>query len=285
MSIDNDVPQNEDEANQMLESLEQPTQETVEEAPVATQEFAFTVGGKELKFDLNKDRDKLIRYAQQGYDAPNRIGELTKKTQTYEQQLNEWKAKEARIKEYETKYAPVDEYIQKNPQWWSAVQAELQKAQNPNQGPVDPRFDSLLKEVDGLKQIAQTYQQRVTEQQIQQEDAKYLEDFTAIQKQYPKIDFSTPDEMGKTLEYKVLEYAQANGIKKFTTAFRDYHHDELVKIAAEEAKEKLVNDKVSKTKLGILGISPTPTPRKTESVKGKSYNDIEASILQEYGLT
>jgi len=282
------VPTNEEQADELLNSIEQPTLETGQTVvePVATQaqELAFTVGGKEIKIDLAKDRDKLIRWAQQGYEAPNKLGEYNKKIQTYEKQISEWKTKEALIKEYQEKYEPVDKYIKENPQWWNTVQAQLQQAQNQNK-PIDPIVNQLIEKVTGLEKIAQTYQERAQAQQMQTEDAEYMKEFEAVAKQYPEIDLQTPDEQGESLEFKVLRYAQENGIKKFTTAFRDFNHDKLVSLAEQKAKEKIMNDKVSKTKLGILGISSTPTPRKSETVRNKSYNDLANEALAELGLT
>lgn len=292
MINENEVPTNEDEVDALLGSIEEPsdsasTDPGADDAKqsAAAQDFAFTVGGKEVKVDLNKDREKLIRWAQQGYEAPNKLGELNKQLQAWTAKEQAWKTQEAKVKEYQDKYEGVDKYIRENPQWWSTVQAEFQKAQSGAQGQaVDPRFDTLKQEIDGLKQVAQTYQERVQQQQMQQEDAKYIEEFNTVQKQYPKIDFVSPDETGRNLEYKVLEYAQEKGIREFTAAFKAFHHDELVKLAQEEAKQKVISDKQSKTKLGILGISSTPTPRKTDSVRGKSYNDLAGEALEELGL-
>lgn len=280
------IPQNEEEVDALLSTIEEPvspesTDPGAKQEPSSTitDEFTFKVNGKEIK----ANRDNVLRWAQQGYEAPNKIGELNKKIESWTQKEQEWKAQQEQIKAYKEKYEQVDEYVKQNPQWWNTVQEQFKSTQQ--QGQInDPRLDSLMKEVDSLKQVANTYQERVQQQQAQQEDAKYIESFNAIQKQYPKIDFVTPDETGKNLEYKVLEFAHKEGIKEFTTAFKAFHHDELVKLAQEEAKSKIVTDRQSKTKLGILGISSTPTPRVTDSVKGKSYNDIQAEILQEYGL-
>lgn len=291
MSEIDTVPQNEEEVDQLLGSIEEPADESSIEPGAApqvaaqqSQEFAFTVGGKEVKVDLARDKEKLIRWAQQGYEAPNKLGELNKQLQSWQAKEAAWKAQEAQIAEYKSKYEDVDKYFKDNPQLWNTVQSEFQKAQQGQQA-VDPRFDALKQEIDSLKQVATTYQERVQQQQMAQEDAKYMESFASVQKQYPQIDFATPDESGKSLEYKVLEFAQKEGIKEFTTAFKAFHHDELVKMAQEEAKTKVISDKNSKTKLGILGISSTPTPRKSDSVKGKSYNDLQAEILAEYGIS
>lgn len=243
-------------------------------AQQAIQEFSFKTGGREVKAPI----DKILRWAEQGYDAPNRIGELNKTLESY-------KSKEQQFKELQQKYGPVDEYVRQNPDFWNHVtQSYEQQMAQAQQNPLHPVVGELQKRLEGLEGIAQSFQAERQQAQAQQEDTQYMSELSAIQKQYPSIDLSTPDESGKSLEYKVLEYANQNGIKKFTTAFRDFYHDELVKRASEEAKEKVINDKQSKSKLGILGISATPTRRVSDSVKGKSYNDLTNEALAELGL-
>lgn len=267
-----EAPSNE----QLIEPGASPAQNT-QQAQQAS-DFAFVVGGKEIKLDLAKDRDKLIKWAQQGYDAPNRIGELNKVVETY-------KSKEQQFKEWQEKYGPVDDYVRQNPEFWEHVTQTYQQLQaQKEQNPLHPVVGELQKRLEGLENIAQTFQSEREAQIAKQQDDQYMQEFTTLQKQYPKIDFSTPDESGKSLEYKVLEYAKDKGIREFAPAFRAFYHDELVKMAAEEAKEKLINDKQSKSKLGILGISPTPTKRISDSVKGKSYDNLYKEALSELGL-
>lgn len=283
--LEGQVPQNEEEVDALLGGMEQSTpessiepgakQQSEQAATAAAQEYAIQVGGKEIKAPI----EKLIKWASMGYDAPNRIGELNKKLESYTQ-------REAQLKDLESRYSPVDKFVRENPQWWQHVQQSYEQLQaQSQQNPFLPVVENLKKEVDGLKQIAQTYEQREQQKIMQQEDTKYMDELGAIQKQYPKIDLMTPDATGKSLEYKVLEYARDNGIRNFKTAFRDFYHDELVKLSAEEAKEKVISDKQSKSKLGILGVSTTPTKRVSDSVKGKSYGDLEREALQELGLT
>lgn len=274
------------EADALLNSIDEPSIESADpgvDAPAApaAEEYTLKVGGKDIK----ASRDQVLRWAQQGHDSPNKIGELNKQLQSWTAKEQEWKAKEAQIQAFRDKYEPVDKYVKDNPQWWETVQKSYDQVQAQSSQVNDPRIDSLMKKIESLESVSQSYEQRAQNELMKIEDAKYMESFQALQKQYPKIDFATADESGKNLEYKVLEFAQKEGIKEFTTAFKAFHHDELVKMAQEDAKEKVASDKISKTKLGILGISSTPTPRKTDSVKGKSYNDIQADIIAEYGLT
>lgn len=271
--------ENEDDADALLSDIEKPTDETADqvtepEAKQTIQEYALTIGGKEIKAPI----EKVLKWASMGYDAPNKIGELNKALEGY-------KSKETQFKELEDKYGVVDKYVRENPQWWEHVQSQYQQLQQQQQAqPANPLIDQMAKRLESIEGLASTLQQEREAERAKQDDAKYMEEFESIKKQYPKIDLSTPDENGKSLEYKVLEYAQSNGIRKFTTAFRDFYHDELLKMSSEEAKEKVVNDKQSKSRLGILGVSSTPTKKISDSVKGKSYADLEREALQELGI-
>lgn len=280
--IDSQIPANENEANELLASIEggvsdessQETQQAEAAQKQAIAEYAFTHGGREVKAPI----DKILKWASQGYDAPNKIGELNKKLEGYT-------TKEAQFKEWESKYGDVDKYVRENPQWWDFVRSQYdQQAQmkQASQG-LNPELINKFQELETTVKDLAEYKNNIV---MQQEDQKYMKEFETVTKKYSKVDFATPDpETGKNLEYKVIEFAQANGIRNFETAFKAFHHDELIKMAEESAKEKLISDKQSKSKLGILGISSTPTKRPTDSVKGKSYNDIEREINEAYGLT
>ena len=277
----NMIPGNEAEADALLDQVQDTDSQTITEAapaPAATvDEYKFTVGGKEI----SAKRDQLIRWAQQGYDAPNKIGTLTK-------QLEGWKQKESNFKTMQEKYGPIDEYVRQNPKFWDHVVQQFQQKDqllNDPSNPLAQTVSQLQSQMQDLVQYKNQVEQQRQAAQMQQEDTKYQEELSEIRKSYPTVDFNTPDENGKSLEYKVLEYANANGIKKFTTAFRDLHHDELKRMYEEGAKEKVSKERQKNTKLGILGVTPTPTRRTSEDVKGKSYNDLASEALAELGLT
>lgn len=236
---------------------------------MSKQEYSITVGGKEVKGTI----EQLQKWASMGYDAPNRIGQLQK-------QLEGWKQKETQLSELQKKYGAVDDYVRQNPQWWDFVSKQYEQL-NQSMSENNP----LLQELNSLKATVQDLAQYKNQIVTQQEDSAYNEELNAIKKQFPKLDFSTPDENGKSLEYKVLEHAKQNGINKFTAAFRDFYHDELMKIKAEEAKEAVIKDKQAKSKLGVVSVSPQPSTTKTLDHRGKSYNQLAEEALKMYGLT
>jgi chromosome segregation ATPase len=272
-----------EQADALLESIEAPSHEPVGEAtpaPQAIEEFDLTVGGKQIK----AKREQLIQWAQQGYTAPNRISQLTKDLEGWKQKYSEL---EPKYKTYESQYKPIDEYVKQKPEFWDHVLKQWEQRENllnDTANPGNQVLTELQKQVQDLMQYKQSIENERMNTQIKQEDSQYHSVLEETKKQYADIDFDAPDEDGKSLEYKILEHAQKEGIKNFKTAFRDFYHDELTKRAAAKAKEDLTKNKVKNTKLGILGISPTPTKRTQSDHRGKSYDDIAQEIKDEYGF-
>lgn len=251
------------------------------EAPPTDYSWTLKHVDKEIKLDWMKDREKIQKWAEMGYDAPNKIGKLSK-------ELESWKTKENQFKEIDQKYGEIDGYVRQNPKFWDHVIQTYQQREQALQdqsNPIAQTVSQLQQKLeDALKYIDEDKQYKSTIQQ-QQEDGAYQQELDSIKKSYPKIDFHTADESGKSLEYKVLEHAQKMGIGKFTTAFRDFYHDELKKMYAEEGKELVSKQAQKNTKLGLLGVSEAPITKRSSDVKGKNYNDIERDIIEQYQLT
>lgn len=274
----------EESADELLSSIEAPAGEE-QAAPQgdlaqsqqqqAAQEYAIKYGGKEIKAPI----EKILRWAEQGYEAPQKIGDLNK-------QLESWKTKEQTFKELEGKYKPIDDYARQNPAWLQHVQEQFaQREQQRQADPNNQQYTQLQSQFEQQKTILDQLMSDREANRIAKEDEQYNQGFENLKKQFTKVDFNSVDESGKSLEYRVLEHANKKGINDFTTAFKDYYFDDLMKIKETEAKEKLMKDKQANTKLGILNYNSTPTPKKVgDSVKGKSYSDLEREALAEYGL-
>lgn len=271
----NEVPENREDAEALLNEVEKPELEKSaalpERAPSVQEvrEYELMINGKPIK----AKEDEVLRWATKGYDAPNQIGRLNK-------EIEQYKLKHQWATEAETRYKEVDEYVRQNPQWYQFIQNQYEqtKAQLQQANPLMNEFQTLKQQVEELSQ----YKNNIV---TQQEDRAYISELETIKKSYPKVDLSTPDETGKSLEYKILEHAQQNGIKKFSTAFKDFMHDDLLKMKEEEGKEKFIKDKQAKSKLGILGVSETPTSQKKFDHKGKTYNQLQEEVIKEYNLS
>ncbi len=94
------------------------------------------------------------------------------------------------------------------------------------------------------------------------------------------------DETGLTLEMRVLNHAQENGINSFRAAFRDFNHEKLVAIAASKAREDATKKRQMDAKNGLLGVSSTPMKgvQSAQNVKNKSYNDLVNEAKAELGI-
>lgn len=253
--------------------------------PTPAEEFEITHGGKQIK----ATRDQLIKWAQQGYDYPQKAQKLNQERMRMDQAAQQQK-------EWEKQWSPykqIDEWAAKNPEQWQRLQQNWQQAQQgqpaqvTNQpganDPYAPVIQNLRSELSELKTVAQSWQEHQTAQVAKQEDEKLDQEIQSIREKYKDLDWATPDENGKSLEFKVLEHAQTNGIKNFNTAFKDFYHDELIARAQAQAQQNVSKDIQAKSKMGILGKTPTPVKGipAVKDVKKQSYEDIMSEIREE----
>lgn len=261
-------------------SAESPSREIPMSAPKAQaaptpQEYTLKIKGQEIKAPL----DKVLQWAQMGYDYPQRAAELNKQQQEFQKRQQE-------IAELEKKWSPykeVDEYAAKNPDWWQQVQAQYK--QKIAGAETNPEVAALKQELAELKAFRDELKNEKQSQKILEEDQKLSQEVESIRKTYSNIDFDTPNEEGLSLEMQVLKHANENGIPTFKAAFRDYYHDHLLSKAREEGKELVSKEVQKRTKLGILGETSKPTKglKPAENVKDKSYEQLAREALDELG--
>lgn len=255
-------------------SADIPMESQTDDTPL---EYTLKVNGKEIKAPV----EKVLQWAQMGYDYPQRSAELKKQQDDFQNQLKE---KEKYWSELENKWKPykeVDEYASKNPDWWSQVSEQYkQKTAVDSENPALKEVNEKLQKYDDFINSQKAKEESL---KVEQEDKALESEIDSIRKTYDKIDFDTPDDGGNSLQMKVLKHAVENDIKSFKTAFRDYYHDHLVGKAKEEGKEIVSKDIQKRTKLGILGESSKPSKGLTvaTNVRSKSYNDLEREALDE----
>ena len=245
--------------------------EQAEEAAPVVQEYEYTAAGKKIKEPL----DMILKRASQGYHYAQEMAALKRQQDEFG-------------KRYST-YEEIDKYATQNPDWFKGIQEAYSKrdsfGQNVNQ--VDAHGgqaqipDEVAKQIAELKEFKDNLVKEKQEELRKQEDRELDEQIQSIQGKYKDLDFKLPDQEGKTLEYKVLEFANQNGIRSFETAFKAFYHDELVKLASEKAKESVAKDVKARTKKGILDSAPSKELRPPN--KSLGYEDAD-SILAELGL-
>jgi hypothetical protein len=153
---------------------------------------------------------------------------------------------------------------------------------------VIPEIQALKSELAELKQFRDEYTSEKSASRMENEDKVLSQEVDSIRKQFPNIDFDTPDENGKSLEMKVLDHAQSMGLDgskpgHFRSAFRDFYHDQLISRAKDEGKETVSKTIQKQTKLGLLGETSKPTRglKVAENVKNKSYEALLQEAIEE----
>lgn len=247
----------------------------VAQAPTA-EEYEFTWNGKAIK----ADRQKVMQWANQGYDYAQKMQDYNRRNAEIERAKSELKST------YEP-YEQINQYARKNPEWWnhvvSAYENRAQQAAQSNGGQVPPE---LLQKLDALEQFKTNFEQRISQEKREQEDQALSQDVQSIRKQYPNIDFDSPDQDGYSLEQRVMKHAVDSGINSYRAAFRDLRHDDLLKLAQEQAKEETAKALQSRTKQGILGKTPAPKTglARAENTRAKTYDDLAGEALRELGI-
>lgn len=248
-------------------------------APSTPSEFEFDWNGKQIKVPYTDPR--LKQWVQQGYDYPQRMAELNQARTKWEQERQEF---ENKVSPYKT----IDEYARQNPEWWAYVENQWQSRQQQGAAqpgsPIDPEIKNQLKE---LSEFKKSIEEERAIQQRQKEDSVLDQEVKSIREQYKNLDWDTLDpKTGYTLEQRILDHAMQNGIKSFRAAFRDYNHENLLRLEKERALEGYTKENQKRTKLGLLGSSPTPLKgiRPAENVKTKSYDDLFREAKEELGI-
>jgi hypothetical protein len=245
-------------------------------APQTPLEYEIQRAGETLKVAANDPRVK--QWLQQGYAFNQNMAEVNKaKTLLAERE----KAAQA----LEERFKTVDEYVRQNPEWWNHVQSQWEargQANDPN-NPFAQAISKVTSELNELKEFKKSVVEERTLQRQQAEDQALATEIKSLQEQYPDLDLAAADATGQTLEFRVLEHANKNGISSFRAAFRDYLHDHLVTREAEKAKEAFAKDLQAKKSQGLLGTTPTPVKgiKGAENVRNKTYEQLMTEGMDE----
>lgn len=258
------------------ETQEAPTQNS----PTAA-ELEFLYGDKAVKVPFTDPRVK--QWASQGYDYAQKMAEFNRRNGEFEA-----------LQKSHAPYKAIDEYAKQNPDWWKHVESSFEArklggapAASANQD-LEALKAQLKAELESeFKPIKEFHTNFVEKEQ----DERLGQEIESIRKEYANLDWDTPDQQGQSLEQRVVKHAIEMGLdgsKKghFRAAFRDFNHEHLVKNAEDKGKEQINKELQKRTKLGLLGASPTPKKgiAQAEGVKNKSWNDLEREALEELGI-
>lgn len=247
-----DLPSTEDMIAEVQSSSEpvqeaQPQVEAQAAESSVVQEFEYTANGKTIKEPL----DAILKRASQGYNYAQHMADLKARQSEVENQFKQ-------AQELEQKYGEIDKFARDNPEWndhlhktWNS-RFDISGGQEAQQtNPAIP--EQFQQEFNELKSFVESVK-------AERADQAYSQAVDKVKQAYPDIDFSQTDpDTGRTLEQRVLAYAQENSIGRFEPAFKAYYADKLVEQARLQAKEQLAGDMKQRAKAGILGISQAPT--------------------------
>lgn len=256
--------------------------DTQPQAEAQPQEYSFKYQGQEIKAPV----EKMLKWASMGYGAPQRIGELSRKLQEFEDKSKQFDS-------YEKTYAPIDQWARQNPDKWQALLQAWQQAQygqpgqqtNQAQQSVAQLPPELVQKIQNIESKFQNQEQKERVQEENREDQRLAGDIVSIRKQFSNIDFDAPDERGNSLEYRVLEHATRMGIPSFRAAFRDYYFDKLTQSSEHKGREAAARTISPQTRAGLLGgKNQAPAKGKQPDLKGRNYDQIHEMVLEELGL-
>lgn len=281
------------DADKLLQEIEAPTppqevQPAAAPEPAAAQsswngdEWAFETNGKKI---VPEGRDHLIKWASQGYNYSQRMGELNK---TFAQKQAELEAERAKYEGYD-RYHKVNEYARQNPQWWEHVEKSFQNRETYQvpqelQGVLNP----LLQRLQATEGVLQEFQSEKQRQEYERQDQALDTEINEIREKFPNIDLNSVDPAsGETLELRVLKHAGQLGTTSFRAAFRDYFHDKLIELSKATALETAAKEKEQNAKKGILGKTPAPVKglNPAQNTRGKSYDQLAQEAMAEMGIS
>jgi hypothetical protein len=298
--LENETPDNSEEA-QIAQALAETPGSTPSEADAPAveaptwngEEWAFETGGKRV---VPESRDAVLKWANQGFNYSQRMGELNK---THSQRMAEAEQRTQKAAELEQKYSPyakVDQYAEQNKDWWAHVQNQFALAQQQATHPgLDPKVAEAIKplteKLSALEQAEENRraenEQRIAAEQQEKEDQALDSEIESTWKTNPTIDRHAMDETGEPLEKRILAHCAKIGTTSFRAGFRDYLHDQLLVQGQAQNRLQAVKGVQAKAKAGILGTTPAPVKElKTPNTK-LPWNDEQFSsefILKQLGM-
>lgn len=256
------------------------TQETVV-PPVAAAptvpDFEFNHNGKQVK--VKWDDPRVKQWLPQGYDYSLKMSDLKKQQEEITLQQEKYKP-----------YKEINEWAEKNPDTWQTLVNDwrTKTAQAEASGQVAPQVPKeILEKIQEQDKFLAELKQERQQAAIQKEDSALEAEIKSIREKYTNLDFDAPSHDGQSLEYRVMEHGVKNSIKSFKTAFNDYYHENLLKLAEEKGKETVSKDIQKKQKLGLLGKTQAPTKGLTSprDVRNSSYDDLLKEAMTEYNVS
>ncbi len=221
---------------------------------------------------VRANEDQLLKWASQGYDYSQKMAEFNNSRQDLETRFG--------------RYKEVDEYVQKDPAWWSHVEKSYAERETAHLPPdVKKAIEPLVNELKELKSFQNQWHQEKLEAAAKEDDAKLVGEISTLQKKF-NVDFAERDQAGQTLEYRVFQHALNSGIPTFKAAFLDMYGDNLTKLGEARGREAAMRELQSRRSTGLLGDAPSRAPLSNgqPSRPARNYEEAHRQALAEIGL-
>ncbi len=210
--------------------------------------FKFDYKGKPVE---TQDRDKVLKWAQQGYGYAQDMAAFKNERQNFDEQRQAFEP-----------YKQIDEYAKNNPDWWSHVESQYKAKMQPKMDDLPPEIKSfiepLVKDYGEVKNFINEWHAGKLAEQAREADTKLEQNIRSLSKQF-NVDFAVKDTSGQTLESAVGKFAEANGYPDFKSAFLVYYHDNLTQMAEARGREAVMAERKRQKDLGLLSTSSAPS--------------------------
>lgn len=282
---DNDVARNSPERPM----TEEPEKAAKADAKIKEESYEFTHAGKPIK----ATREQILKWAQQGYDYPQKMQKINQDKTTWDNQKKEWEKNWGQYKQ-------IDDYAKTNKDWWdhmlkgwqartsfnpAATAAQTPPGQAVTLPPeVTQKLQFLEQKLSETTGFIDSVQKEREETKARVSDEKLDKDIQSIRSELKDLDWETLNEEGKNLETRILEHAQTSGIPTFRAAARDLLFPDLMARATSIGKIAVAKGVQASTKLGILGQSPNSRqvmPSSNRSMRNTSYEMLEQEAKDE----
>lgn len=240
-------------------------------------EWELDIRGQKIK----ADEPSLLKWAQQGYDYSQNQSAFKTEKDSWLKEKTDWEAKI-------NPYREIDEFAKQNPDWWNTIQEGFQKRNQPQiPDELKSYLEPIVKDYSEVKTFINDVQREKEEARIKNEDANLDKEIKDLRSHYSDLDFDVKDQNGQSLEQRILDHGTKNGFRTFSSAFKDYYHEELIKRAESRGREAVSADMKKRQKLGLLD-TPAPdsfsTMRPASGVKWTDRSLSGAEILKELNL-
>jgi len=270
--FENEGVNEEVDVDSLLEGIESEGVETpveveaqVVSAPVeAPIEHEFVHNGKQIRASI----DQLKKWAQQGYDYPQKMAEINRQREL--------------ASNLESSYKPIDDWVKANPDRFEELQSLIHAKK---EGYSDlPSDHPLLQKINQFESFANEIKSEREAEKNKRDDQALDAEIQSIRERFKDLDWATADADGRTREQLVVNHANKSGLTTFKAAFLDLYHDDLLKAAEARGKEQVVADKQRQLKTGLLSTKKAPT--QVSKSTGKHYESTESilSNLADLGL-